>query len=305
MYDINNSNIMNKDAHLIFEVYKNKRAAIVNEGPVSFEPEYAGSGGEVQAEFPELAAGKYALTPEQTAAVLTKFVANFKAMGGNSPKLYKDFYETELGPLVREVNPSINNTNAKYASRVLYNALKAAKVVKDERDGVQGVKKDKGVPSQAGVQKLAQIAATDPERFEGEEEVEVSDSEPAAAQDSATTRIANWIFDEIDPVAGAPEQDVIGNVQRKIMSSGGLGMEEKSIVSKVKGVINILASSKVLDRKAGRLVFGSNFEKFEDASGDTSNIGKDPLEIAQELGYMGDPEQQRFGQGKHFWDKQS
>lgn len=296
---------MNKDAHLIFEIYQQKRTSVLNEAPVSFEPEYSGSGEEVKAEFPELAKGKYALTPEETAAVLSKFVANFKGMGGNSPKLYKDFYETELAPIVREINPGINNTNAKYASRVLYNALKAAKVVKDERDGVQGVKKDKGLPTPAGVQKLAQIASADPERFEGEEDTNVESEAPSVDQDSTTTRLANWVFDEIDPVAGAPEQDVIASVQRKVMASGGLGMEEKSIVSKIKGIINILSGSKVLDRKAGRLIFGSNFEKFEDASGDTSNIGKDPLEIAQELGYMGDPEQQRFSQGKFYWDKQA
>ena len=160
---------MNKDIHMIFEAYKNKKS-LLSEGPVSFEPEYAGSGEEVKAEFPELAKGKYALSADETAAVLSKFIAKFKAMGGNSPKLYKDFYEMELSPVVREVNPGINNTNAKYAARVLYNALKAAKVVKDERDGVEGVQKDRGIPSQAGVQKLAQITAADPERFEGEEE---------------------------------------------------------------------------------------------------------------------------------------
>jgi len=164
---------MNKDAHLIFEAYKTKKTSTLTEAPVTFEPDYKGSGEEVKAEFPELAKGKYALSEEETAAVLSKFVANFKAMGGNSPKLYKDFYETELSPLVREVSPGINNTNAKYASRVLYNALKAAKVVKDERDGVQGVKRDKGMPSQAGIQKLAQVTSTDPERFEGEEEASV------------------------------------------------------------------------------------------------------------------------------------
>jgi hypothetical protein len=88
------------------------------------------------------------------------------------------------------------------------------------------------------------------------------------------------------------------------MSSGGLGMEEKSIVSKIKAVINILVSSKVLDRKAGKLVFGSNFEKFEDASDDTSNIGKDPLTIAQELGFMGSSEQQRYQRGSDYWSVQ-
>jgi hypothetical protein len=160
---------MNRDIHSIFEAYKTKRAELLSEAPVMFEPEYKGSGEEVKAEFPELAKGKYALTPEQTAAAFTKFVEKFKAMGGSSPKLYKDFYEMEISPIVREVNPSVNNTNAKYAARVLYNALKAAKVVKDERDGVEGVKKAKGMPSQAGIQKLARITAENPERFEDEE----------------------------------------------------------------------------------------------------------------------------------------
>jgi len=164
---------MNKDIHMIFEAYKNKKAELLGEAPVAFDPEYKGSGEEVKAEFPELAKGKYALSPEETATVLSKFVSDFKAAGGSSPKLYKDFYETVLAPIVREVNQGINNTNAKYTSRVLYNALKAAKVVKDERDGVQGVKKDKGMPSQTGVQKLAQVVSSNPERFEGEGEASV------------------------------------------------------------------------------------------------------------------------------------
>lgn len=195
---------MNKDSHLIFEVYKKKNNSVLNEAPVTFDPEYKGSGEEVKAEFPELAAGKYALTPEETAAVLSKFVASFKAMGGNSPKLYKDFYETEIGPIVREVKPAINNTNAKYTSRVLYNALKAAKVVKDERDGIEGVKKDRGVPSQAGIQKLAQIASSNPEKFEGEEE-----AAPEKPASRAYNPNAEYYFKTIDEIpSGTLEGDL-------------------------------------------------------------------------------------------------
>lgn len=186
---------MNKDVHSIFEAYKNKKAELLGEAPVTFEPEYKGSGEEVKAEFPELAKGKYALSVEETAAVLSKFVAKFKSMGGSSPKLYKDFYEMELAPVVREVNPGINNTNAKYAARVLYNALKAAKVVKDERDGIQGVQKDKGIPSQAGVQKLAQITAADPEKFAGEEEV--AEEKPVS---KAYNPNAEYYFKTIDEI---------------------------------------------------------------------------------------------------------
>ena len=96
---------------------------------------------------------------------------------------------------MREANPSINNTNAKYTSRVLYNALKAAKVVKDEREGVQGVKKDRGVPSQSGIRKLAQITAGDPERFEGEEE-----AAPESPVSKAYNSEAEYYFKTIEEI---------------------------------------------------------------------------------------------------------
>jgi len=115
--------------------------------------DYAGTGEEIKADFPELSKGKYDLTPEETSQVYKAFLAKFKEQGGKSPKLYKDFYEMELAPVIREIKPSINNTNSKYSARVLYNALKTAGVVKDERDGVQGIKMEKKV-SQKGVEKL-------------------------------------------------------------------------------------------------------------------------------------------------------
>lgn len=143
---------MNKDSKLIFESYLKGR--IVNElAPVEMG-EYGGTGEDIKASFPEQSRGKYDLTPEETAAVFKQFLAKFKSQGGKSPKLYKDFYEMELAPVVREVKPSINNTNAKYTSRVLYNAMKEAQVVKDERDGVQGIKMEKRV-SDKGAENLA------------------------------------------------------------------------------------------------------------------------------------------------------
>jgi hypothetical protein len=185
---------MNKDTYQIFEAYKSYRNNVLKEAPVVLEPEYSGTGGEVKAEFPELAQGKYALSEEQTAAVLSKFVETFKAAGGKSPKLYKDFYETVIGPIVKEVNPSINNTNSKYTSRVLYNALKAAKVVKDERDGVEGVSKNKGMPTSSGVQKLANIVSSSPEKFEGEEEA------PSAPVSKAYNPNREYYFKTIEEI---------------------------------------------------------------------------------------------------------
>jgi hypothetical protein len=259
---------MNKDVYQIFEAYKNKT---LNEAPVVMEPEYSGTGTEVKAEFPELSQGKYALSEQETAAVFSKFIQNFKAAGGKSPKLYKDFYETELVPVVREINPAINNTNAKYTSRVLYNALKAAKVVKDERDGVEGVSKNKGMPTPAGVQKLSNIVANDPERFEGEDPTEGSPEEP---KDKTTVRIEYMVANKVDDT-GVLESEVVNDVQREIMSSGGLGLEERSILSKVKAIISNLVRKNILERKGQYLKLGDNFEKFEAGGGQGSEVISD------------------------------
>lgn len=160
---------MNKDSYLIFEAYKGKQLAEM--APPVELGEYQGTGSEIAPEFPELSKGKYDLTPEETSGVYAKFLDNFRKKGGKSPKLYKDFYEMEIAPVVRDIKPSINNTNAKYCARVLYNALKEASVLKDERDGVEMTKK----PSKEGVKKLTKFTLKNAGKLDkepGEEKAE-------------------------------------------------------------------------------------------------------------------------------------
>lgn len=143
---------MDLTSKLIFEAYRNVK--VINElAPVEMG-DYSGSGEDIEASFPEQSRGKYDLTPQETSKIFVQFLKNFRQQGGKSPKLYKDFYEMELAPVIREIKPSINNTNAKYSARVLYNAMKAAGVLKDERDGVEGVKMKKRI-SVKGAKKLA------------------------------------------------------------------------------------------------------------------------------------------------------
>jgi hypothetical protein len=307
---------MNKDAHLIFEAYKKQTFQILNEAPpVGFDEPFAQKSPEEkqqqikdvakEVQFPPGAKGKYDLDVTQTEQVIAGVEAKLKEMGGATNAPYKFFQENTVAEIVRQVAPAIKVANSRYTARVVYNAMRKGKILKDETTGFGGgVAKDKGYSSAAGKRKLAEIIVADPEKFEGEEVNELESAAPEASQDAATTRIANWAFEEIDPVAGAPEQDVITSIQRKILSSGGLGMEEKSIVSKIKAVLNILVSSKVIERKAGKLIFGSNFDKFETASEDTSNIGKDPLTIAQELGLKGSSENQKYQRGADYWSVQ-
>lgn len=145
---------MTKDSYLIFEAYSKSRT--LTEAPVEMSSDYAGSGEELTASFPEQSKGKYDLSPEETSIVFSQFLSKFRARGGTSPKLFKDFYETELSPVVRSVKPIINNTNAKYTSRVLYNALKLSGILIDERDGAKGVKLEKK-PSEKGVDNLTKF----------------------------------------------------------------------------------------------------------------------------------------------------
>jgi hypothetical protein len=141
----------------------------MNEAPIDMGT-YSGSGEELKAEFPEQSKGKYDLTPEETKQVFSQFVKELKSKGGKSPKLYKDFYEMEIAPIVRSVKPTINNTNSKYTARVLYNALKEAGVLKDERDGVTMSK----TPSPVGVEKLAKFTIKNAGKLDKEEKVESS-----------------------------------------------------------------------------------------------------------------------------------
>ena len=183
---------MDIDTHLIFEAYKNKKQNVLNElAPVEMG-EYSGTGEEISAEFPEQSRGKYDLTPDETKSVFFKFLTDFKSSGGKSPKLYKDFYEMELAPVVREIKPSINNTNSKYTARVLYNALKAASVLKDERDGVVMDKK----PSSKGVEKLTKFTLKNAGSLGKEEETSTQAEAGSGIDDPIMKRFWERILGE-------------------------------------------------------------------------------------------------------------
>lgn len=157
--------------------------SLISELQVEVEPGYSGTGGEVEAKFPELAKGKYELTPEQTKEVLTMVVTRIKEdLGGQSPKLFEDFYKSEIAPIIKKVVPSMSNTNAKYAARILHNALRTAKVIRDERDGATGTKMT-SEPSEEKVEKMASATVDAAETAEDmiEDEEAVASVKPKTA----------------------------------------------------------------------------------------------------------------------------
>jgi hypothetical protein len=321
---------MNKDINLIFEQYQQK--ILLNE--LDLGADYAAAGPEIKKRLREREAGgndtylfkilKDALgkDSDEVADILSKPLydilfpgGKFAAMGdqktqlsklqnaiaANLPKVVEQLQQSEeYGEKLKNIKGLMSSAKHGYTARILRDFMSnVLQFIESETGGDEEPTEQEVHTAVAKAAKKTAAEATP----EGEAPAAAA-AEPAASQDPATTRITNWAFEEIDPVAGAPEQDVISSIQRKILSSGGLGMEEKSIVSKIKAVLNILVSSKVLERKAGKFIFGSNFDKFEDASDDTSNIGKDPLTIAQELGYKGSAEQQRYQRGSDYWSVQ-
>lgn len=193
---------MNNDAYLIFEAYKNKKAALLSEAPVGFPDLFSKMSPEEQqqsvtgakAEFPEGSKGKYAIDEQQTVQVIASVVDYLKKNDGYSPKLYKDFQADVVAPAVRQIVPTINTTNSKYTARVVYTAMRKAGIVKDETSGMEGVRKDRGYPSEKGKQQLAAKIVSDPEKFEEEE---VAEEKPVA---KAYNPNAEYYFKTIDEI---------------------------------------------------------------------------------------------------------
>jgi predicted transcriptional regulator len=137
--------------------------------PIDIVPGYEGTGGEAPAEFPVKSEGKYSLTPEETKAALEEIVSGLREAGGHSDKTYKEFQEQDIVNAIKSVKP-LSGTNAKYAARVLHNALKSAGIITDERDG--GIKLSHEPSEEETEEVVSEVSA------EGGEDVESSDEAP-------------------------------------------------------------------------------------------------------------------------------
>lgn len=94
------------------------------------------------------------------------------------------------------------------------------------------------------------------------------------SQDRTTVRIENMITDLVDDT-GVLESEIVNDVERKILASDGLGIEEGSIKSKVKAFITRLVDKQILERKGQYLKYGDNFEKYEASKSEGSEAISD------------------------------
>lgn len=129
---------------------------------------------------------------------------------------------------------------------------------------------------QAAVKKTVQQKATEP--IPGGET-----PAPEESKDKTSVRIEHMIAELVDDT-GVLEADVLNDVERKIMSSGGLGIDEKRIKPTVKMILGNLVKKKILERKGSYLKLGDNFEQFEAAGSQGSEVISDDELIQQYTG---------------------
>lgn len=289
---------MNKDSHLIFEAYKQARTQLLNELDL---------GADVGSFGPAIAKG----LKERESGGFDAYTYDTlkKALGKNSDEI-----ANLIGPIIHNILFPNNVFPAKGDEKTQINKLQNSlhnimpQVIDELKKDEEMAKKLEGASGLTGTRHKYSARITrdfitpfvkvlnsgsEGEEAPSEEEVkavvkgtietELPEGEATAKESPVNIRIANWVLEQIDSVTGASEGEVINDVQRKILSSGGLGLEERSIVSKVKAVISKLVSDRILERKAGRLIFGdvefapndegTEFKSVEDTIRDITGFG--------------------------------
>lgn len=288
---------MNNDSNLIFEAYQQR---ILNE--LTLGGDYGAIGPAVAKGVKEREEVKQADTylfgilkkalnknTEEVAEILTKPLydilfpgGKFAAVGDQKtqlnklqnaiqakmPEVVKKLQEDpELGKQLEKVPGLTSSAKHGYTARILRDFMKdTLELIEDETPG-----------DEAPTEQEVQSAATKAVKQAAAEPVQASEpagQEPEAEGDRTSVRIEHMIANKVDD-SGVLESDVANDVQREIMSSGGLGLEERAIGRTVKSIINRLVSKQILERKGSYLKLGDNFEKFEASGSEGSDVVTD------------------------------
>jgi hypothetical protein len=116
-------------------LYENVLKTLSEDMPVDLEPGInVGSGANVPVPFTDTA--NYKITPEQAARVIDSVIDYLHTRNGHSPLPYRSFQTDVIaGKIV--LYSTLNPTKAVYAARVVYNAMKDAGFITDERNGTK------------------------------------------------------------------------------------------------------------------------------------------------------------------------
>lgn len=112
-------------------LYENYLTRISEDMPVDLMPGInVGAGANAPATFTDTA--NYKLTPEQTASIIDSIIDYLQTRNNHSPLPYKEFQKHVVADKI-VTHSSLNPTKAVYAARVVYNAMKDAGYITDEK----------------------------------------------------------------------------------------------------------------------------------------------------------------------------
>lgn len=139
-----------------FDTVYNKYIQRISEDmPVNLEPGIgAGAGERAPATFTDTA--NYKITPEQVASVIDSVIDYLQTRNNYSPLPYKDFQKMVMADKIVALTP-LNPTKAVYAARVVYNAMKDAGFITDEKSGS---KKGTALISEPTEEEVEEVADT-------------------------------------------------------------------------------------------------------------------------------------------------
>lgn len=234
-----------------FEALYEKTLKGLNENvPVDLAPGVnIGAGAGVPISFTDTA--NYKITPEQAARVIDSVVDYLQTRNGHSPLPYRSFQTDVIADKI-VVYSALNPTKAKYAARVVYNAMKDAGIISDERSKGTGLVSE---PTPEEVDEVADtvsanseevpVAPQKPER----EKIEIPDEEEA----SVFFKASDFPVEEVTP----EEEEVLYTAWEKLPSQEDI--EWSDIVKS----IGLTQANKLKDIKAILPTAGSSTEQGE------------------------------------------
>lgn len=297
---------MNRDIHLIFEAYKKKQMALINETDIGAE--FGSSLGAVSSGVAERekSADTYIFkllkskNPDKTHDEIVKMVVEplynaifvnnkFSAHGSHKDQLAK--LQTTLE---NELAKSYPRAQSSYTARIIKNFLApVVKILDAEPGAVEGGKEAVRAVKQAVDKAAAKNEVSAPETGESE-----TPAGEGGSTDRTTVRIEQLLADNVDD-SGVLIKYVIDSVVQEIRDSGGLGLKEGEDKKKVERVLDSLISKQIFEKKGEHVKLGKNFEKFEAGGEQGSSVLSDEDLIQHVTGFGA-----RSTTGRQVWGRE-
>ena len=274
---------MNRDIHLIFEAYRQKRLdemalKVKGEGdPVQSLVAAIKQGLEERGKNNDTYIFK-GLTGEELDKRISELVIPIiNDLFPNGTYEGKGI-EKDLVKLERDIMEKLASTNprakSQYTARILRSFI--ATVVDEVESNVES-----GETIEAAADDITDAVVDGAEKSE-----EVAQSAPSGETDTAeapvenkdrlTARLEKLVADQVDD-SGVLEKNIVDEVRQQVLDSGGLGLAENQIKRTVENIIKDLVRKGVLERKGQFLKYGSNFEKFDQGGSDSSVLSDEDL----------------------------